>query len=240
MLGDDIMDGTHSLLGTLKHAAGNAIKGAALFGVVALAVAASAALVVTSGGIAAAYFLYGGTIANAATAAAVAGGAVVGATSLIPGGDEGWSIRKLFKRNQRPQESGTQTELMQNAPSRSPDSASPNPYWGGNRSIPPEGPSPASGSPAGGGSAGNHTYIDNSRHEYHSQPPVQPQAPQDADNSTSRASAANGTQFGDTAFPPKDRLMNDEPSQNPYFKPGKGMQSMQKGDVLGSESGLQK
>ncbi len=261
MLGDDIMDGTRSLIGTLKHATGSAIKGGLMFGAIALGVGVVAAaagaafipgvatlvaetLAGTGTGIAAldGIIAFGGNILDIAVGSAVIGGGAVGITNLIPGKDQGFRLRNLFKRNERSHKREQQTELSPRTPDRGSDIFPSSPNLDSGRDILPAGPV----SPSGGGSAGNHTYIDNSRHEYHSQAAesqasAQPQTPQNADDTSRSAadSAAGGTQFGGTVFPPKDRLM-DEPNTNPYFKPGKGMDSLQKGNDRSNELGIQR
>lgn len=233
MLGDDIMDGTHSLLGILKHAAGNALKGAVLIGGIALAVTVGAALI--GNGFAFAALVGGaGTIFDTAVGYGLIGGAVTGAASLIPGRDEGMGLRSLFKRKAR-----TETrELTKTDPAKTPDiyqSVSTVNRTADNNPAPtyhaptyvnntaPDSPRPSSGSSSTGGTPQNTTYVDNSRHIYHPQDAT----PQDLQTPATPNEIALGGVVGGTISPPKDKITDDP---NPYFKPGKGMDSLQKGN----------
>lgn len=230
MLGDDIMDGTHSLLGVLKHAAGNALKGALLFGGIALAVTAGAALI--EGGFAFAALAEGvGTIVDIAVGAGLIGGAVAGVASLIPGRDEGMGLGNLFKRKARakthePEKTDpTKTpDIYQSVSTvnRTADSSPASPTYHAPTYVnhtTPDSPRPSAGSSSTGGTPQNTTYVDNSRHIYHPQDSM----PQDLQIPT----APNETTLSGTMPPPKDKITDDP---NPYFKPGKGMDSLQKGN----------
>lgn len=126
MLGDDIMDGTKRGVSIVAHAAKNVLKGAVLFGLVTAAAVSiglfaapiiEGAGILTVGGemlstIGTALFGSGAAQGAAMTAvtntasfiagwagtAGIVGGAVTGAASLLPGKEEGFSFRRMYRK----------------------------------------------------------------------------------------------------------------------------------------------
>jgi hypothetical protein len=138
MLGDDIMEGTKSVVGTVGHAIRSAFKGALMFGAIVGVAALGVALVAGAleGGLlglftaefGSALLGQAGNIAGLAGTGAIIGGAVTGVASLIPGSEEGFTLRKLFTKRERANDrEPPQRDLYPSAPSQ--ESIAPgNPY----------------------------------------------------------------------------------------------------------------
>lgn len=237
MLGDDIMDGTKRGVAIVAHAAKNVLKGALLFAAVvgggyALGVLGLAVYEVGVAG------LIGGA-ANASLAAgasnavgygsiaAIAGGAITGIASLFPGKDEGFSFRRSYRKleemgkgNGKGRSVEPETYTARDTSYSAPAPA----YQPAPQPIIVQSPQSAPAPQA-------QPIIVHAQQPQQQQPIVivqqpapQPAAPLQLDVQTASVPAAIETQ------PQTMSATTATTGDNPYFRPGKGAELMQRGN----------
>lgn len=247
MLGDDVIDGGHKGVHIVGNALKNTVKGALLFG----AIGAGAALAVTAVvGLASGGAVLGTLAAVIETApvlswaaiGAAAGGAVAGLASFLPGNDEGFSLKRLFKRDphkaRQPEQQHVQEySRQQTAPAqhRREDHRDRGDYRANDRREPVPANYSHNEMNAAGGDRGycppqpNHIIIDNSQRYQH----VRSDAPSLTQNFS--ASEANST-----ALTVNPQAPASKGGDNPYYRAGKGAEMMRKGDERQNDPSLAK
>lgn len=257
MLGDDMMDGTKRGVSIVAHAAKNVLKGALLFAAVvgagyALGVAGSilfaegvvglgasiaeGASMLLSGAVPAAV---GNTAGYAATAGLI-GGAATGAASLLPGKDEGFSFRRSYRKLEEMGKGRGRDRVVEQETYTARDTSysAPAPAY-----IPAPQPQPIIvQSPQQAPAPQAQPIIVHAQQPQQAQQPiviVQQPAPQQAQHplqlDIQQTAAAPLPQDAALAQPQEVAATTTTAAatgDNPYFRPGKGAELMQRGNEM--------
>lgn len=240
MLGDDIMDGTKRGVAIVAHAAKNVLKGALLFaavvgggyalGALGLAVYEVGVAGLFSGAANASLAAGMSNAAGYGSIAAIAGGAITGLASLFPGKDEGFSFRRSYRKIEEMGKGSGKARAVEQETVRDTSYSAPAPAY-----LPAPQPQPIIvQSPQSAPAPQQAPIIVHAQQPQQQQPPiviVQQPAPQaQAPLQVDLQQTASAPLPQDAAQPQEVAATSATATgDNPYFRPGKGAELMQRG-----------